>query len=585
MFLKNVLATLVGLLIFTGLSLLVLIITITWFSASEEKGVTIADNSILHLKIDRPILERSFESPLTQFELVGPGASGIGLKELTQAVNRAANDKKIKGIYLEPKYFYSGLSKLKELRMALETFKESGKFIVAFGEYYTEAEYYLASVADEVYLPDEGMMEFNGLRAEYNFLKGTLDKLGIEPQIFRVGAYKSAVEPFTRTDMSPETREQMGSLLGSVFSTYISDISRTRSLEESLLKQVADSMLATSAKSAESYKLITETLYQDEVLEKLKGKVSQDTDEELNLVGLNSYLRSTSELKTGRNRIAVVFMDGDIVNGPGDQKNIGSEAFIKELSKLREDDKIKAVVLRINSPGGSSLASDVIWREIEKTKLEKPVIASMSDVAASGGYYLAMACDTIVAQPMTLTGSIGIFSMYFNAQEFLEDKLGVTTDVVKTGLLSDVFTISRPFTEYEKRLFQKAVDEGYQTFITKAAANRNMPLAQLDSLAGGRVWSGTQALENGLVDVIGGLEDAVTLAVKAAGIEEDDYRMRYYPTQKTLWQQLMSDLGAEYREKALNAKLGEFYPLIMKVRQAAGIQGLQTRMPFDLVIQ
>jgi protease-4 len=412
-----------------------------------------------------------------------------------------------------------------------------------------------------------------------------MDKLGIETQVFRVGAYKSSVEPFTRTEMSEESREQTVSLLRSFYSTYLDDIVRSRDLGKSELRIVADSMLATSAKSALKHRLITDTKYFDQVIAELKFRTDIDSTEDLKSVRLDPYLSSTSSLYKGSEKIAVVFADGEIINGKGNRESIGSESFSKQLRKLREDDRVKAVVLRINSPGGSSLASDVIWREVMKTSEVKPIIASMSDLAASGGYYIAMACDSIVAQPLTITGSIGIYSMHFNAQELLEDKLGITTDVVKTGPLSDIFTISRPFTEYEMSMFQKSVNEGYQTFITKAANGRDMEVSEINAAAGGRIWSGLQARENGLVDAIGGLDDAVAIAAAAAGLDDDQYRLRYYPPQKSIWEELLSDFGGVYEESRMKSKLGKFYPLMKIIRNLQNYQGLQTRLPFDIIIQ
>jgi len=585
MFLKNVLAALVALIIFSLAILVFLIAGIGVVSSVSDRPVNIAANSILHLKIDKPILERSVENPFGDVFMIGGRNAGIGLKELIQAIKRAAQDDRIQGIFLEPKYLYCGLAKLYELRQELEAFKETGKFVIAYGEYYTESEYYLASVADEVYLPEEGMLEFNGFRAEYNFLKGTMDKLGIETQVFRVGAYKSSVEPFTRTEMSEESREQTVSLLRSFYSTYLDDIVRSRDIGKSELRIVADSMLATSAKSALKHRLITDTKYFDQVIAELKFRTEIDSTEDLKSVRLDPYLSSTSSLYKGSEKIAVIFADGEILNGKGNRGSIGSESFSKQLRKLREDDRVKAVVLRINSPGGSSLASDVIWREVMKTSEVKPIIASMSDLAASGGYYIAMACDSIVAQPLTITGSIGIYSMHFNARELLEDKLGITTDVVKTGPLSDIFTISRPFTEYEMSMFQKSVNEGYQTFITKAAKGRDMEVSEINAAAGGRIWSGLQAREKGLVDVIGGLDDAVAIAAAAAGLDDDQYRLRYYPPQKSIWEELLSDFGGVYEESRMKSKLGKFYPLMKKIRNLQNYQGLQTRLPFDIIIQ
>jgi len=584
MFLKNVLATLVALVIFCISIFVFFFIAIGIVSSANEQSVSISDKTILHLKIDRPILERGSKNPLEDVMVIGGGSSGIGLKELKQAIKRAASDERISGIFLEPKYLYAGLGKLYELRQELESFKESGKFVIAYGEYFTESEYYLASVADEVYLPEEGILEFNGFRAEYNFLKGAMDKLGIEPQIFRAGAYKSSVEPFTRTEMSDESRRQTTSLIESFYSTYLNDISRSRNIEVHQLQNVADSMMATNAKKALEYDLITDTKYFDQVIAELKFRTDTDSASDLESVGLNPYLSSTTSLYTGSERIAVVFADGQIINGKGNRENIGSESMSKQLRELRENDRVKAVVMRINSPGGSSLASDVIWREVMKTSEVKPIIASMSDMAASGGYYIAMACDSIVAQPLTITGSIGVYSMHFSAQELLENKLGITTDVVKTGPLADVFTVTRPFTAYEKRMFQKSVNDGYRTFITKAADGRNLEVEEIDAVAGGRIWSGTQAQENGLVDAIGGLDEAVAIAAAAAGLAEDEYRIRYYPPQKSIWEELISELGT-YQETRMKSALGGFYPIVEKLKNLQDYQGLQMRLPFDITIQ
>lgn len=584
MFLKNVLAALVALVIFCISIFVFFFIVIGIVSSANEQSVNISDKTILHLKIDRPILERASKNPLDDVIVIEGSSSGIGLKELKQAIKRAASDERISGIFLEPKYLYAGLGKLYELRQELESFKKSGKFVIAFGEYFTESEYYLASVADEVYLPEEGILEFNGFRAEYNFLKGAMDKLGIEPQIFRAGAYKSSVEPFTRTEMSEESRRQTMSLIESFYSTYLDDISRSRSIQVHRLQNVADSMLATNAKKALEYDLITDTKYFDQVITELKFRTDTDSASDLESVGLNSYLSSTTSLYTGSERIAVVFADGQIINGKGNRESIGSESMSKQLRELRENDRVKAVVLRINSPGGSSLASDVIWREVMKTSEVKPIIASMSDMAASGGYYIAMACDSIVAQPLTITGSIGVYSMHFSAQELLENKLGITTDVVKTGPLADVFTVTRPFTAYEKRMFQKSVNDGYRTFITKAADGRNLEVEEIDAVAGGRIWSGTQARENGLVDAIGGLDEAVAIAAATAGLAEDEYRIRYYPPQKSIWEELLSDF-ATYQQTHMKSALGGFYPIVEKLKNLQDYQGLQMRLPFDITIQ
>jgi len=478
-FLRNLLAALAGLFIFTGF-LLILFFAIVSAITSEE-AVELEKNTVLHLKLTKPIQERETQDPFASFF---PGATNsIGLIELREALAHAKDDDNIVGILLEAPWLAGGFATGEEVRKALINFKDSGKFIIAYSDIMTEGGYYLSSVADEVYLNPTGEIEFNGLNAELVFFKGSLEKLGIEPQIFRVGKYKSAIEPFTREDMSPESEEQLGEFVNGIYDNMLKEISESRGISKDDLEEISDKYLVRNSKDAREKKLITDLKYYDEVLDILKEKIGLEDDEEVELVSYSKYRKSYSKINTSKNRIAVIVASGEIVWGKGGKNMIGSTVFAKEIRKAADSKNIKAIVLRVNSPGGNYLASDIIWREIQEAKKIKPIIASMSDYAASGGYYIAMGCDTIVAQHNTITGSIGIFRIFFNMGPFMKDKLGITTDSYGTGEFSDLYTSSRNVTEFEREIIQKGVDEGYLDFTSKAAAARNMELEELQEIA------------------------------------------------------------------------------------------------------
>lgn len=584
-FLRNLLATLVGLFIFTFLCFVMLIGIVSALSTTEK--VKIAEGSVLHLKIDRPIVERKSDDPLEALsEALGDGQGSIGLKELKEAIVSAKSDDKVEGILLEPSNVTSGYAKLEEIREALLDFKASGKFIIAYSEHYSEGDYFLASVADEIYLNPLGMLEFDGLSSQVVFVKGTLEKLGIEAQIFRVGDFKSAVEPFDRKDMSEASRLQTSAFLNAIYDHYLDKIANARNLDAAKLKEISNEMLVTNAAEALQFKLVTELRYRDEVEAELRDRLNIEEDKKIDFVSHSKYLKTiTPTASTSRNRIAVIYADGNIVTGEGSETSIGSDKYAREIKKARMDDKVKAIVIRINSPGGSALASDVIWREVKLAQREKPVIASMSDVAASGGYYIAMACDTIVALPTTITGSIGVFGLVPNVAPFLEDKLGVTTDVVNTGKYSDMYTVTRPLTGFEKQVIQQSVDEIYETFTQKAAEGRGMSLSDLQAVASGRVWSGVEAREKGLVDIFGTLDDAVDIAAQAAGLEEDDYKVNYYPRKKDMIQQLLSEFEESVKVRLLKQEIGPAYPYVQRVKGVMEMTGIQARMPYEFVIE
>ncbi|MEO0333488.1 MAG: signal peptide peptidase SppA, partial [Bacteroidota bacterium] len=442
----------------------------------------------------------------------------IGLLQIRSAIQAAKEDENIQGIYLDASLSLGGFASLEEIRNDLVNFKESGKFIISYSDFLSEKAYYIASVADELYIhPDWGGVEFNGFMVETVFIKETLDKLGLKPEIFRVGDFKSAIEPLTRTSMSDSSRAQTVSFLNSLYDTYLDRITTSTDISENQLRSLADSMKIQEPQDAVDASMVTGLRYPDEVRDLLREKLGlgeEEEDDEINFISVGKYSKAVEARAPdySRNRVAVIVASGNIVDGEGDMNSIGGDKFAKEIRKAREDDNVKAMVIRINSGGGSALASDKMWREIQLAKQEKPVIASMSDVAASGGYYMAMGCDTIVAHPNTITGSIGIFGAFFNVEGML-DKIGVDTEIVQTGEFADIFSPSKPMSEAERRIIQNGIEQGYETFTSKAAEGRNMSVEQLKKVASGRVWSGTEALERDLVDVLGGLDDAVAIAV------------------------------------------------------------------------
>jgi len=588
-FLKYVLATIVGLLAFSFLGFLVLAgIVAAAKSAGEHKEV--ASNSVLELKLNEPLTERGREGRFGSF---GGGSGSTGLVSLKEAIRRAKTDADIKGILLNLEIVQGGMASLEEVRDALLDFKKSGKFVVAYHEICSEKSFYLSSVANEIYLHPQGTLEFNGLSAEVLFYKRLFDKAGIEPYIFRVGSFKSAVEPFFRENFSDSARYQTVSFLNSINGHMISQVAAARGIAPARLKVISDSMLVHNAPDALRLKMVTKLGYFDEVQDYMRGKLGLAKDKKPSLVSLSDYTdkdqADEQEGKTSGNRIAVVYAEGDIVTGKGSDDNIGSTKFADAIRKARLDDKVKAVVLRINSPGGSSLASDVVYREVLLTKKVKPIIASMSDVAASGGYYIAMACDTIVAHPNTITGSIGVFGVLPNVQKLLGDKLGITVDRVTTGKFSDLPTITRPLSDFEKRVLQGEVNNIYADFTTKAALGRHMPVERLRRLASGRVWSGLEAKNNGLVDVLGNYEDALKIAAARAHLKADDYRVQRLPRRKSAFENLFSMFGGGDAEvakaQAMKAELGPLYPAYAQYQQLMTMRGIQAKMPYELEIK
>jgi protease-4 len=590
-FFKFVLATLVGLVVFSVLGF-VLIIGLVAALGSSGTSKTVASNSVLELKLDKPISERKQSA-----DLLGSGGATIGLVGLKEVIGRAKDDDDIKGILLNLELVQGGMASLEEVRDALLDFKKAGKFIVAYHEITSEKSYYLSSVANEIYLHPQGTLEFNGLSSEVMFYKRLFDKAGIEPYIFRVGSFKSAVEPFFRENFSDSARYQTVSYLNSLNDHMLGQVAASRQIAAPRLKVISDSMLVHNAKDALRLKLVTKLGYYDEVQDYLRRKLGVKADDKPSVVSLSDYqdtdkADADASDKTSSNRIAVIYAEGDIVTGRGSDDNIGSDKFAEAIRKARLDGKVKAVVLRINSPGGSSLASDIIYREVVLTKKVKPIIASMSDVAASGGYYIAMACDTIVAHPNTITGSIGVFGVLPNIQPLLADKLGITVDRVNTGKFSDLPTITRALSPYEKQQMQLEVNDIYADFTSKAAAGRHMPVERLRRIASGRVWSGSEGKKIGLVDVLGSYEDALKIAASRAHLRADDYEVQRLPRQKSAVEKFFSRFTSDDDEdqaaaeaRLLQAKLGPLYPAVRQYQQLMQMHGVQARLPYELEIK
>ena len=562
--------------------LLVAIVSAIAFSGSDEKA-DISDNSVMHLSFDYPIKERTVKSPFEKFSFLGlDSKKTLGLNDILANIKNAKTDARIKGIYIDASSLSAGFATVEEIRYALLDFKKSGKFIISYSEVYTQGAYYLASVADKVYLNPEGLIDFRGFSSQIPFFKGALDKLEIEAQVIKVGTYKSAVEPFILDKMSDPNRKQVTSFLGSLYDHFLSGVSVSRKVPKDSLFNIANNALVRNANDAVKYKLADGLRYKDQVLDDLKSRTGIDRKKDLKSVSLEEYSSSSDNENTSDNKIAIIYALGEITGGEGDENTMGSERISRAIRKVRFDDKIKAVVLRINSPGGSALASDVIWREVVLTKKVKPVIVSMGDVAASGGYYIACGADSIYAEPNTITGSIGVFGIIPNMQKFFNNKLGITFDGVKTGKFADLGSINRPLTDFEKSLIQKEVNNIYANFTTKVATGRKRTQPYIDSIGQGRVWSGKEAIGIGLVDKLGNINDAIKSASKKAKLK--DYKIVEYPSQKDPFKSLLDQSSSDVKMYFAKQELGTNYLYYEQLKSALKFSGIQTRLPYDFII-
>jgi protease-4 len=530
-FFKYVLATFTGIIISFVVIFFIFLafIMISVSSLEEDEAVIVSNNSVLYLNLDQPISERTPKKSFVDKFIGGEDGATIGFYDLIKALKVAQNDDKIEAVFINVSSPNAGMATMLEVRNAIIDFKKSKKPVIAYSEVYTQGAYYLASAADKVYLNPQGALEFKGFSSELTFFKGALDKLGVEAQIIRVGNYKSAVEPFINTKMSDYNRKQVTAYVGGLYQTFLKGISETRHISTDSLFYIANNYKIQEPSDALAYKMVDALKYKDEVLDELKNITGKSKKKNITSITINDYIKNlpNSPTVTSSNSIAIVYAYGDIVGGEGNENQIGSERISRAIRKARLDDNIKAIVLRVNSGGGSALASDVIWREIILSKKVKPVIASFGDVAASGGYYIACAADSIFVQPNTITGSIGVFGIIPNFQNLLNNKLGITFDGVKTGQYADIMSTNRPLTPGERFIIQTSVNHIYDSFITRVADGRKKTKAQVDSIGGGHVWIGTDAIKIGLADRLGSFQDAIKSAAKKAKLK--DYKLIEYP--------------------------------------------------------
>ncbi len=583
-FLSSLLATIVGILIMTVLVVLIFAGIIAVSTSKEVPEVN--ENSVLLAKFNAPIADRSDENPLSRFMSGNPYSEDMmGLSQILKDLDKAANDENIKGIFLKLGNVSAGVATLGETRDALLKFKESGKFIYAYADAYSQKSYYLASAADSIFMTPEGMFLFTGLSAEINFYKNALKKAGVEMQVVKHGSYKSADERFTRENLSKENQEQIETYMGAVWHKILGDISESRQIPEEELNRIADQLTALDTDKLMETGMIDGLIYYDEMLSLLKGKLGVEEEDDLKAISLKKYkdVPAKEKKEFSRDKIAVVYAMGTVVDGNAGEGLIGSERIAKALRKARRDKSIKAIVFRINSGGGSALASDVIYREAMLAAKEKPFVASLGDVAASGGYYIAAPADTILASPGTLTGSIGVYFTMPNMKELMNEKLGVTTDVVKTNTHANMLTVMDPLDPIEKVYVQRIIDDTYQAFVNVVAQGREMTFEEVDAIGGGRVWAGEDALDNGLIDMFGGLERSIEVAAEMAGLE--NYRIKSLPTLEDPLTMIMKELkgGAMSRSsRIIKQELGDMYIHYRTLKEIREMHGVQAIMPFEI---
>lgn len=589
-FFKMVLAVVVGMFAVGFLFFVVMIALVAAAIGSSEgmnsqRTVSVSENTVLRMDLSHTITEQNknkdFNFTSGKFKIT----ENLGLQNIVRTIEKAKTDDKIKGIYLPLSSMPNGFATTDVIRRSLIDFKESGKFIVAYGEYTSQKAYYLASVADKIYINPEGIVEIRGIGTQLTFFKKMLDKLEAEVQVFKVGTFKSAIEPFIREDVSEANRKQLEYLLGGIKEDFINNISKSRGITTVHLENSINELKITSAEKAVELGLIDAAYYADEVIANLAERLSIEETAEIEFIDMNKYGSAIkTETPLTKNKVAVVYAEGDIVSDKADDK-ISSEEFAEIIRKLRLDEDVKAIVLRVNSPGGSALASEVIWRELELAKKDKKLVVSMGNLAASGGYYISCGADYIFAEENTITGSIGVFGLVPNFETFLKNKIGVTFDEVNLNTHASMNGVTNKFDPLEHQVIQNGVERVYNTFTKRVAEGRNMHQDSVKVYAEGRVWTGEQALEIGLVDKIGDLDDAIAYAVELSGV--GDYRLKEFPKKKEPIEQLMEDFGLEaIKMKLLKAELGSEYKYYEQVKNIkANFNTIQMRMPFDIEVK
>lgn len=592
-FFKFTFASCLGLFLFTILSGIIGGVIFTRMAKNAQKAETVKPNTVLKVSLSNIIPERTNNVAINPYELNTDDV--IGLQEMIGAIERAKADKDIQGLYLElanPQIGFAGMS---VLRRAIEDFKDNkdDKFVIAYGDGYSQKSYYLASVADEIYMNPIGGVDFRGLSGTIMFFKDMLDRLGIDMQVFYVGDFKSATEPFRRTNMSDENRLQVREYMESLYGIMLEDISKSRNISVAELRKIADEYQLREAEDAVQLKFVDDLLYKDEMIDLLKKKIGLDEDDDIEAMSIAGYNKANPEDKNlrAKRKIAVVYAEGSIVDGQGENGEIGGDKYAKIIRDIRKDEKVEAIVLRVNSGGGSGFASEKIWRELMKAKEQGlPIIVSMGDVAASGGYYIAAPADKILVEKNTITGSIGVFGLIPSMADFLKTEIGITTDTVKTGKFSTGITPFYDVSEEEGRIIQQGVEEFYDLFLGRVAEGRKMDTSEVHKVAQGRVWTGQKAIELGLADEVGDLTKAIELAAEQAGISK--YRTISYPVIKDPIQQIIDELTGNDDKKVKSAsralieeELGELYPYYEQIKEVRQMKGIQARMPYVIDIK
>lgn len=584
-FLKMFFASLLAIIIFSIIVFLIFIGIIASLVNTKET-ISVDNKTVLELNLDKPLNEQNSFSPLNAILRKG-NVSSPGLHDITSAIRRAADDNRIKGIFIEMDGDPNGFATNEEIRRALLDFKKSGKFIYAYGTVVPQKAYYVASVSDKIFLNPVGMLDFSGLSTQFMYFKGALDKLDINVQVFFEGKYKSATEPFRVTQMTPANKVQTESYLGDIYQHFLEGISNSRHIDTASLFQFANEGLIRTAYDALKYGLVDGLKYDDEVKNALRDKDGISANAKIPFMSVAQYAKANpAAASSSKDRIAVVYAQGDIVssgNKASGDPQIAADRYVPLIRELRKDSSIKAIVFRVNSPGGSALAADAIWRELLLAKQVKPVIVSMGDYAASGGYYISCEADSIFTEPNTLTGSIGVFSMIPDLQSFFKNKLGVTFDGVKTAQYADMGSMAQPLTPAEKQFIQAGIDSVYATFKHKVAMGRHLPEQVVDSIAQGRVWSGVSAVRLGLADKLGGLQAAIASAARMAHLST--YSLTTYPKEEATFQKMLHQFSDDAQTKILKEQLGKNYSLYLNIKRMTQSDGeVLARLPFNIIV-
>ncbi len=587
-FLGNVLATIVGLFVFCMIFFFGIILIGALFGGGSEK-VSVEKNSVIEFDLSKVTTDYAGKFDYKDFEYLNDNNKHDGLSDILRAIKEAQTDDHIKGISILNDESKLGMAQIKAVRKALEDFKKSGKFVFAYANVFSQKEYYLNSVANTIYLNPIGELEFKGLSSEVLFFKDFQDKYGIKMEVIRHGKYKSAVEPFLENKMSDANREQISTLLNSVWNSVLSDIAVSRNIPAAKLNEIANGLLARTPEMAKAQHLVDKITYEDIYHNDIRKILNVDSDKDYNTISILDYaenVASTAKTYTTKDKIAIIYAQGEIGSGEGDVNEVGEGSMRRSLREARLDSQVKAIVLRIDSPGGDALTSDLIWREIENTKKVKPVIVSMGNLAASGGYYIACNATKIFAENNTITGSIGVFGLLPNFTQ-LTSKMGINSEQVSTNTNAADYSIFKPLTENYKAFAQEGVEKIYTTFVSRVAAGRKMTFPQVDAIGQGRVWSGADALKIGLVDAIGGMDDALQYAAHLVKIK--DYKTQNFPVYEKNFEDLLDGLGLPFlksKESFIQAEIGEEnYKVIQQIRRVQAKKGVQASLPFEINIQ